>query len=114
MSKWTPPVPKEKEIKKAIVTWLNLQPNTFAFVVSTVGIPDFKRKGGFRTNPNSGISDIIGCKNGKFFAFEVKRPGGELSDKQRTFLMRVFDSAGCNVVVTSLDEAMKAYGQIYD
>jgi penicillin-binding protein-related factor A (putative recombinase) len=65
----------EKQIESQILEWLNLQPGVFAFKVNTTGLWDAKRKI-FRTikNPyiHKGTSDIIGIKNGKFFAIEVK------------------------------------------
>jgi hypothetical protein len=68
----------EKQIESQILDWLNLQPGIFAFKVNTTGVYDTARKC-FRTikNPHihKGTSDIIGCKNGLFFAIEVKSPG---------------------------------------
>jgi hypothetical protein len=102
----------ESEIQKAILQYLNAQPETFAFKVFSTGIPDFKRQGGFRTNPNAGVADIIGCKGGNFFAMEVKRPGGKLTEKQRGFLMCVNEARGYECVVFSLEDAVQAYSEI--
>ena len=110
----------ERAIKKAVVKWLNLQPQTFAFVVTTTGIPDFKRKGGFRTNPNSGIADVLGVKQitvglhviGVPFAFEVKREKMKLSMRQRIFLERFSKAGGWSFVVHSLEEAIQSFNAI--
>jgi len=101
----------ESEIKKEILKYLNAQYCTFAFSVPTTGIPD--GKGGFRKNQNRGCSDIIGCKHGKFFALEVKRPGGIATELQRSFLARVdMQGAGYAAIVYSLDDAREAWEEI--
>ena len=104
--------PRESEIQKDILKYLNAQPATFAFKVSTTGVPDAARRGGFRTNPNAGVADIIGCKDGKFFAFEVKRPGGQLTDRQREFLEAVYINGGYEAVVRSVEDAQQAWVEI--
>lgn len=106
------PDPSERDIKKAIVTWLNLQFQTFAFVVTTTGVPDAKIRGGFRTNPNSGISDILGSKGGKFFAMEVKTLTGEVTEDQKKFLTSVNISGGYECIVRSLEDAQEAFMEI--
>ena len=66
---------KEKDLELLILRWLNKQPYTFAFKVETSGYYDKKlKKFRKRNNPFcfKGTSDIIGCKNGRFFAIEVK------------------------------------------
>jgi len=57
----------------------------------------------------AGISDIIGCINGRFVAFEVKRPDGShgLSPRQELFLQKVSDSGGVAAVVTSPQEVIE-------
>lgn len=102
----------ESQIKKVILHYLNTQYATFAFMVSSVGIPDFKRKGGFRKSPNRGISDIIGCKKGRFFAMEVKTPAGKVADHQRNFLERVAICEGAAFIVRNLEDAQEAWKEI--
>ena len=57
----------------------------------------------------AGISDIIGCLDGRFVAFEVKRPDGShgLSPRQELFLQRISDSGGIAAVVSSPQEAIE-------
>src|SRR5437879_2918503 len=37
----------------------------------------------------AGAPDIIACKDGKFYALEIKAPGGRLSDAQERMLIRL-------------------------
>jgi penicillin-binding protein-related factor A (putative recombinase) len=96
----------EKQIEKQILQWLNLQPKTFAFKINTVGIYDPKRNI-YRKNLNpfvvKGTSDILGVRNGIFFAIEVKRPRAKrLTTGQTAFLMKVVENGGLGICATSL------------
>jgi hypothetical protein len=105
-------IQKEREIKKAILRWLNLQPDTFAFPVSTTGIPDAKSRTGWRKNPFTGISDIIGVTSGKFFAAEVKTEKNKPTQNQISFLQKVDRAEGYAVVVHSVAEMEEAFAEI--
>ena len=51
-----------------------------------------------------GVSDIIGMtRTGRFFAIEVKRPGDQLTEKQRLFLDAVRHHGGIAVVAIGYD-----------
>lgn len=102
----------EKEIQKEVLRFLNAQYCTFAFKVFSLGIPDAKRAGGFRKNPMAGTADILGCKQGRFFAMEVKALDGKLSEEQRDFLTSVNIAGGYECVVRSTDDAMEAFREI--
>ncbi len=53
----------------------------------------------------AGLPDIICCMNGRFVAFEVKRPkGGRLTKLQEVAIGKIRDAGGVAAVVTSLDE----------
>ena len=56
----------------------------------------------------SGYPDIIACMDGRFYAFEVKRPGGRLSRLQDVTLKKIEAAGGVAVMVTSVDEVKKA------
>ena len=56
----------------------------------------------------AGIPDIIACVEGRFYAFEVKQPGGRLSRLQEVTLKKIEAAGGVAVMVTSLDEVKKA------
>jgi len=76
----TNPLPKEKEIEKMILQWLDLHHNVFCWKQNTTGMYDEKR-GVFRSLQGFcrvGISDILGIvrPSGKLFAIEVKTPAG--------------------------------------
>lgn len=60
-----------------------------------------------------GISDIVGCIDGKFVALEVKRPDGTygLTPKQKLFLDRISSEGGIAGVITSPDEAIETLQQ---
>ncbi len=58
-----------------------------------------------------GVSDIIGCIRGRFFAIEVKTPGHK-TEKERLksqvdFLLEVELAGGIGIMVESVDEVMK-------
>jgi hypothetical protein len=114
----------EKQIESQILDWLNLQPGIFAFKVNTTGVYDTARKC-FRTikNPHihKGTSDIIGCKNGRFFAIEVKTPkahkkiiksvpGSFIPSShevnQAQFLCRIMKKGGFAMFASSLDKVI--------
>ena len=60
-----------------------------------------------------GIPDIIGCYEGRFWAFEVKLPGKQhtLKPWQSRMLARINANDGKAVMVTSVAEAMNfVYG----
>lgn len=53
-----------------------------------------------------GASDIMGVlKGGRFFAFEVKKPGEDATAEQASFLMTVARHGGLAIVVRSVDDA---------
>jgi penicillin-binding protein-related factor A (putative recombinase) len=111
MKTQSPEAPTEKQIEKTILTWLNYQPEVFAFKVNTTGIYDPVRKV-FRTikNPfiHAGTADIIGLRAGIFFAIEVKTVKNmkRVSDVQVRFLNRVRLSKGYAIVATSLADVI--------
>lgn len=101
---------EESKLKTAIYNWLKIQPNNFCWVNRTVGIPN--GRGGFRTNNMSGISDITGVYNGKFYALEVKTEKGIVSENQRKFLQRVADANGYGAIVRSFEDAEECFEEI--
>lgn len=55
----------------------------------------------------TGLPDIIGCYQGKFFGLEVKLPGKEhtLTERQARRLAQITKAGGVGKMVTSVDEA---------
>lgn len=86
----------EKDIVAAILRYLKQSPLCFAW----------KTHGGMYGT--AGIPDIIACIGGKFYAFEVKQPGGRLSRLQEVTLKKIEAAGGVAVMVTSVDEVKKA------
>ena len=86
----------EREIVAAILRHLKTIPRCFAW----------KTHGGMYGT--AGIPDIIACMDGRFYAFEVKRPGGRLSRLQDVTLKKIEAAGGVAVMVTSVDEVKKA------
>ena len=83
----------ERDIVNKIMRYLKSQPALFCW----------KQHGGqFGT---SGLPDIICCINGRFVAFEVKRPdGGRLTKLQEIALGKIQAAGGVAAVVTSLEQ----------
>lgn len=102
---------KESDIQKAILQWLNLQDDTFAFKVHSTGIP-IGTTGKFRKNFNKGVADIIGVKKRRFFALEVKTNGRDLEDHQRSWLKMVANAGGYACKVESLEDVIEAFKEI--
>ncbi len=102
---------KESKIQKDILEYLKSE-GIFCWKNFTTGIPDKNIDGGYRTNPNSGMSDIMGIlPDGRFLAIEVKKPGHYTNTKrlakQFMFLNRVIINGGEAYMVESLDETKK-------
>jgi len=57
---------------------------------------------------SAGIPDIIACVNGRFVAFEVKRPGGKPTPLQEATIRKIERAGGVARVVHSAEEAIKA------
>jgi len=111
----------EKQIESQILTWLNYQPGVFAFKVNTTGVYDPTKKC-FRkiTNPHvhRGTADIIGVKNGHFFAIEVKTPVAikkkptQHDHNQTAFLEKVKFCKGTATRVCSLQDVIDLMREI--
>lgn len=56
----------------------------------------------------NGISDLIGCVEGKFVALEVKVPGreGTLTKLQERYLEEIRKAGGIAAMVSSVDQAI--------
>jgi hypothetical protein len=86
----------EAELTRQIISALNRVPNTYAF----------KIHGG----PNqAGVSDVICCHLGAFYALEVKLPGKErnISKLQARFLYHINEADGVGILVTSVKQVLE-------
>ena len=52
----------------------------------------------------AGIPDIIMCKNGRFYAFEVKTEDGKPTKLQEATIRKILACGGTAAVVRSVDE----------
>ena len=89
----------EKDIVAAILRHLKARPRCFAW----------KTHGG--KYGTAGIPDIIACIDGRFYAFEVKQPGGRLTRLQDVTLNKIKAAGGVAVMVTSVDEVKQALAE---
>lgn len=64
----------------------------------------FKIHGGDSPFQEVGIPDLVGCYKGRFWAIEVKAPGGKPSRIQVHQLERIHKAGGVALVVESLQE----------
>jgi len=87
-------------VVKSILKWLNDQPGCHA--VKTRG-----------DNRQAGWPDIIGSWQGRFFAFEVKRPGSNrVTALQQATLAKWQGTKGIVGVVHSVDEVKKLIEEV--
>lgn len=106
----------EKPIENAILTYLNLLPDCFAWKNNSVGVYDpIKKK--YRKPKNkfliNGVSDIIGIYRGQPLFIEVKVPGKEvkgLTVDQKVFLSQIRRMGGIGFVATSIADVIKGLG----
>jgi Holliday junction resolvase len=54
-----------------------------------------------------GIADVLACYRGRFYAIEVKKPGGRVTKQQERFLERVEQAGGVGLVATSAAEVIR-------
>lgn len=99
----TPP-PLERDIQRAIITYLRRR----GAVVIRVNSGSIQTESGSRFNgAAAGTSDLIALYQGKFIAIEVKRPGNTPTAKQQAFLERVRQAGGVAFVATSIDDVAR-------
>ena len=82
----------ERDIVAAILRLLKKTPECFAW----------KEHGGMYGT--AGIPDIIACIGGRFVAFEVKTPTGQLTKLQEITIQKIKDAKGQAFKVTSAAE----------
>ena len=86
---------KEADITKQIRDYLNYK-----------HIFHWKQWQGPMSQPK-GVSDIIGCINGKFFSIEVKVPGGLPTNHQINFMEAIRAAGGIAFVAYGIEEVQK-------
>lgn len=77
-------------------------------LLRTAGIFHFKHWGGPMGHP--GVSDILGCYQGRMIAIELKSPTGKATPDQIRFIQNVNDAGGIGFVAKSIDEVINGLG----
>lgn len=57
-----------------------------------------------------GVSDIIGCKDGRFLAIEIKTAAGRVTQHQQRFIDRVNAAGGIGFVARSIEDVVEGLG----
>ena len=82
----------ERRITDCILAYLRSRPSTWRFKVGA---------GPWQI---AGLPDIIGCTDGRFFAFEVKVPGKHATPLHAATLAAIKRAGGIAETVTSLEQ----------
>ena len=100
--------PTEKQIQATIIEWINKNGGIALRQQSGVFIPYamWKSKKAFRIG-FKGLSDIVGCWQGRFFAIEVKDHKRIVEPEQRDFIDSVRGRGGIGMVARSLDDVIE-------
>jgi hypothetical protein len=61
-----------------------------------------------------GISDIIGCWHGRFFAIEVKTLKGKVTPAQQRFQDNVREAGGLAIIARSVDDVIEFFEIIWE
>lgn len=111
----------EVEMYAPALEFLNSQPTTYAWRNGNHAVFDPRRQT-FRKKAahDRGAPDILGVKLkssgrmqwGQAFAFEMKVPGGKLSEDQLTWLKRFAAKGGICFVVDSVDDIIECWKEI--
>lgn len=101
--------PKEKEIQKLIIDWLNYRKDIY-FIRNNSFAGYFKRKNGtqgwLRQN-KPGSPDLILCYKGQWIGIEIKTRLGKQSQLQINAMNDILRCKGKYYVIHSLEELIK-------
>lgn len=86
----------ENDVKKLVRDYLNVH-----------GIFHWHNAANVISHP--GLSDRMALYRGKFYALEIKKPGGKLSANQKIFLENVEKAGGVGVVITCLEDLERVF-----
>jgi hypothetical protein len=93
---------KQPHIKETEIT------HSIRSLLKQFGIFHWKNHGG--PMGAKGVSDILGCYQGKMLAIEVKTAIGKTSPEQDRFLQNVIDAGGTAFVARSMDDVIEKLG----
>ena len=82
---------------------------TFLFHPMNGGIHQIGRRAGINSAMGvvSGVPDLIGVREGRFFALELKTENGRLSDAQQDVLIRLREAGATATHTHGLDQALQ-------
>ena len=104
---------KESDLYAPVLQWLNLQSKTFAFRTGNHAVFDPVRKiYRKKSQRDLGLADIVGVKNGRAFAFELKKAGGKATHFQVRWLGNFARAGGISYVVDSLEDVQAGWAEI--
>ena len=93
----------ENEIQKAVFQHLRERAFNGAVYWHPPNDKASRRKAGFR----AGVSDVNVLHEGKFYAIELKKPGGNATIDQMQFVSDVNSAGGYAFIAHGLDQALK-------
>lgn len=97
---------REQDIQKAISDYLTIS-GFVVFKHHSTGTTVRNGKTIYLKYGEKGISDLIACSpQGQFWAIEVKKKGGAVSDEQKEFIRRVTHCGGKGFVAYSIDDVI--------
>jgi VRR-NUC domain len=84
-------------------------PRTFLFHPMNGGIHQIGRRAGINSAMGviPGVPDLIGVREGRFYALELKIENGRLSDAQQDALIRLRDAGATATHAHGLDQALQ-------
>ena len=86
-------MPSEKSITKAVLAYLRTLDETWAY-----------KTHGSMYSSLVGVPDILCSHRGRFYAFEIKKPGAYLKPVQKRVIEKINESGGTAGVVRSVDD----------
>lgn len=103
-------IPKERDIQRAIIEWLELH-KIPVMRVNNMGVP--LKNGKWRPPREKGLPDLIACVKGRMVAIEVKAPGKKPTRFQEAFLKRLDDAGALTIVASSVEFVEKCITEFF-
>ncbi len=99
------PKPLEKDIQAMILDYLTLR-RVFAWRTNAGAMQGHHKgkKWFFKFHSIDGVSDILGCFEGRLLCIETKRPGKNATESQQAFIDSVNRAGGLAFVARSVED----------
>lgn len=91
------------------LTYESLLTRSIRQLLRTFGIFHIKTRGGTRLE-EPGLAEIIGIREGRFFAVKLASDHGALTGDHKDFLKRVTEAGGIAIVAKSPDDVIDGLG----